>query len=67
MAPFWDPPGLKKQGFRVEGVAFFEKSKGFEKIAEIGAILSEGSLDFQIAGGRWVGAGGRGFRGVYLR
>ena len=34
MAPFWDPPGLKKQGFRVEGVAFFEKSKGFEKIIE---------------------------------
>ena len=31
MAPFWDPPGLKKQGFRVEGVAFFEKSKGFKK------------------------------------
>ena len=28
MAPFWDPPGLKKQGFRVEGVAFFEKSRG---------------------------------------
>ena len=39
MAPFWDPPGLKKQGFRVEGVAFFEKIEGFEKIVEIGAIL----------------------------
>ena len=31
MAPFWDPPDLKKQGFRVEDVAFFEKSKGFAK------------------------------------
>ena len=31
MAPFWDPPDLKKQGFRVEGVAFFEKSRGPEK------------------------------------
>ena len=31
LAPFWDPPELKKRGFRVEGVAFFEKSKGFEK------------------------------------
>ena len=54
----------------MEGVAFFEKSKGFEKIVEIGAILSNNLLiflDFQIAGGRWVGAGGRGFRGVYLR
>ena len=28
MAPFWDPPDLQKQGFRVEGVAFFEKSRG---------------------------------------
>ena len=26
LASFWDPPDLKKQGFRVEGVAFFEKS-----------------------------------------
>ena len=25
LASFWDPPDLKKQGFRVEGVAFFEK------------------------------------------
>ena len=25
LAPFWDPPDLKKQGFRVESVAFFEK------------------------------------------
>ena len=31
MAPFWDPPDLKKHGFRVEGVAFFEKSSGSEK------------------------------------
>ena len=31
MAPFWDPPDLKKQGFRVEGVAFFEKSRGCKK------------------------------------
>ena len=31
MAPFWDPPDLKKQGFRVEGVPFFEKSWGSEK------------------------------------
>ena len=31
MAPFWDPPDLKKHGFRVEGVAFFEKSRGSEK------------------------------------
>ena len=28
LAPFWDPPGLKKLGFRVEGVAFVEKSRG---------------------------------------
>ena len=26
LAPFWHPPDLKKHGFRVEGVAFFEKS-----------------------------------------
>jgi hypothetical protein len=31
LAPFWDPPDLKKQGFRVEGVSFFEKSRGSEK------------------------------------
>ena len=24
LAPFWDPPDLKKRGFRVEGVSFFE-------------------------------------------
>ena len=30
LAPFWDPPDLKKQGFRVEGVPFFEKSRGSE-------------------------------------
>ena len=28
MAPFWDPPDLEKQGFRVESVAFFEKARG---------------------------------------
>ena len=28
MAPFWDPPDLKKRGFRVEGVSFFEKTRG---------------------------------------
>ena len=26
LAPFWHPPDLKKHGFRVEGVAFFENS-----------------------------------------
>ena len=31
LAPFWDPPDLKKQGFRVEGVSFFEKSRGSDK------------------------------------
>ena len=31
MAPFWDPPELKKQGFRVEGVAFSEESRGSKK------------------------------------
>ena len=31
LAPFWDPPDLKKRGFRVEGVSFFEKSEGFGK------------------------------------
>ena len=31
LAPFWDPPELKKQGFRVEGVSFFDKSKGYGK------------------------------------
>ena len=31
MAPFWDPPDLKKRGFRVEGVSFFEKARGSEK------------------------------------
>ena len=31
LAPFWDPPDLKKQGFRVEGVSFFEKSRGSKK------------------------------------
>ena len=30
-APFFDPPDLEKQGFRVEGVAFFEKSRGSRK------------------------------------
>ena len=28
---FLDPPDLKKQGFRVEGVSFFEKSRGSKK------------------------------------
>ena len=31
LAPFWHPPDLKKHGFRVEGVAFFEKSRGSRK------------------------------------
>ena len=31
MAPFWDPPDLKKRGFRVEGVSFFEKTRGPKK------------------------------------
>ena len=31
LAPFWDPPDLKKRGFRVEGVSFFEKTRGSEK------------------------------------
>ena len=31
LAPFWDPPDLKKRGFRVEGVSFFEKTRGTEK------------------------------------
>ena len=31
LAPFWDPLELKKQGFRVEGVSFFEKTRGSEK------------------------------------
>ena len=38
MAPFWDPPGLKKQGFRVEGVAFFEKSRGSKKDTKNGNL-----------------------------
>ena len=63
LAPFWDPLELKKQGFRVEGVAFFEKSRGSSKIVEIGAFFFGGGRlhfpDFQNVGGRWVGAGGR--------
>ena len=35
LAPFWDPPDLQKQGFRVEGVAFFEKSRGSEKSSKL--------------------------------
>ena len=31
LAPFLDPPELEKQGFRVEGVAIFEKSRGCKK------------------------------------
>ena len=31
LAPFWDPLELKKQGFRVEGVSFFEKTRGSKK------------------------------------
>ena len=34
MAPLWDPPDLKKRGFRVEGVSFFEKTRGPKKITE---------------------------------
>ena len=38
MAPFWDPPDLKKQGFRVEGVSFFEKSRGSKKDTKNGNL-----------------------------
>ena len=32
LAPFWDPPDLKKHGFRLEGVSFFEKkNEGYGK------------------------------------
>ena len=31
MALFWDPPEIQKQGFRMEGVAFFEKLRGLQK------------------------------------
>ena len=31
LAPVWDPPDLKKRGFRVEGVSFFEKARGSSK------------------------------------
>ena len=34
LAPFWDPSDLKKQGFRMEGVAFFEKSRSSKKTAQ---------------------------------
>ena len=40
LAPFWDPLDLKKQGFRMEGVAFFEKSKGSEKHLKMETWLS---------------------------
>ena len=37
LAPFWDPPELKKQGFRVEGVTFFKKkTRGTEKQPKLG-------------------------------
>ena len=40
LAPFWDPPGLKKQGFRVEGVAFFEKSRGSKQAPKLEQFTS---------------------------
>ena len=33
LAPCWDPPDLKKQGFRVESVAFFLKNRKEEREA----------------------------------
>ena len=35
LAPFWDPPDLKKRGFRVEGVSFFEETRGSENTLKI--------------------------------
>ena len=42
MAPFLDPPDLEKQGFRMEGVAFFEKkTRGSRKTPKIRNLAIE--------------------------
>ena len=74
LAPFWElfwldfgTPRTSKNMVFVWKVLHFSKNRGVRKNRRNWSDCKQGALDFQIAGGRRVGAGGRGFRGVYLR